>query len=41
LKTILGRDFKWQSEYHWTPLAMAPFLFYEYGFIFGVQPEFI
>jgi len=28
-----GPDFKWWSGHHWTPLATALFLLYEYGFI--------
>jgi len=26
-----GPDFKWGSGHHWTPLATALFLLYEYG----------
>ena len=28
-----GPDFKWGSGHHWTPLATALFVLYEYGFI--------
>ena len=26
--------FKWGEGHHWTPLSMALFLLYEYGFVF-------